>query len=211
MRCEHFHSSVFFLLLSLTESYLGDDRRVSKIKSFPVEGKLVGLGEGTTQQTFFREEFALMSKPLPCFGTVFRWKSYPFCTPSIGKGTPFIWVPENLDSWWKNIFAGRWSIFNAKRVHFLVKVTTYKSRLLFFFKYIPVLVFCVLLRKYLTAVSVGGCTPRLHISEQPLRQLVKSGDEVVKTTLPWTVNLSTHESETQTMWHQSTWRSLRTS
>ena len=58
----------------------------------------------------------------------------------------------------------------------------------FFFKYIRVLV--------LAAVSVGG----LHyISAQQRRQLVKSGDEVVKTTLPWTVNLSTHESETQTM------------
>ena len=53
----------------------------------------------------------------------------------------------------------------------------------------------MLLRKHLTVV---GCTPRLHM---PLRQLGgdQGGDELVKTTLPRTVNLSAHESETQTM------------
>ena len=93
-------------------------------------------------------------------------------------------------------FAGGWSKFQRKEGWLFGKIYNIQVTFTFFFKYIPVLVFCfMLLRKHLTAV---GCTPRLHM---PLRQLGgdQGGDELVKTTLPRTVNLSTHESETQTM------------
>ena len=37
----------------------------------------MGLREGTTQQTFFREDFVLMSNPLP-FSVPFFIEMYPF-------------------------------------------------------------------------------------------------------------------------------------
>ena len=44
----------------------------------------MGLREGTTQQTFFREGFVLMSNPLP-FSVPFFIENVPFSTPSVEK------------------------------------------------------------------------------------------------------------------------------